>query len=129
EPPSDFPDALRSGSNDPSGLLGTWTCLAPNATKSITAMECHMVDGEFTVRAYGFGADGPVDWGTTRGGLYADAAAPHDPPAFIATFDHGYMRVHVEARINRGVLVVCEFTKFTDGSGRSDYFIRECYRH
>jgi hypothetical protein len=128
EPSGDFPDALRSGSNDPSGLLGTWTCLAPDTTKSIATLECGMVDGEFTVRADGVGADGPVDWGTTRAGLYSDAAFPDNPPAFLATFDHGYMRVHLQARINRGVLVVCEFTKFTDDSGRSDYFIRECYR-
>jgi hypothetical protein len=128
EPCGEFPDALRSGQNDPSGLLGTWTCLAPDATKSVATLECSLVDGEFTVRAAGVGADGPVDWGTTSAGLYADAAFPYNPPAFLATFDHGYMRVHLQARINRGVLVVCEFTKFTDGSGRSDYFIRECYR-
>lgn len=128
EPCGDFPDELRSGRNDPSGLLGTWTCLAPDATKSIATLECGLVDGEFSVRADGVGADGPVDWGTTSARLHADAAFPHNPPAFLATFDHGYMRVHLQARINRGVLVVCEFTKFTDGSGRSDYFIRECYR-
>jgi hypothetical protein len=128
EPPGDFPEVLRSGNNDPSGLLGTWTCLAPDATKSIATLECGLVDGEFTVRAHGVGADGLVDWGTTSAGVYADAAFPYNPPAFLATFDHGYMRVHLEARINRGVLIVCEFTKFTDGSGRSDYFIRECYR-
>jgi hypothetical protein len=128
EPSGDFPEVLRGGRNDPSGLLGTWTCLAPNTTKSVATLECCLVDGEFTVRADGVGADGPVDWGTTSARLYADAAFPYNPPAFLATFDHGYMRVHLQARINRGVLVVCEFTKFTDGSGRSDYFIRECYR-
>jgi hypothetical protein len=127
EPPGDFPDALRSGSNDPSELLGTWTCLAPAAAKSVAALECGLVDGEFTVRADGFGADGPVDWGTTSAALYADGAHPDYPPAFLATFDHGYMRVHLQGRINRGILVICEFTQFTDDSGRSDYFIRECY--
>jgi hypothetical protein len=131
----EFPASLRSGRNDPSRLLGTWTGLAPAATKSIATLECGMVDGEFAVRADGVGADGPVDWGTTAADLYADAAfvdyplaSLEYPPAFLATFDHGYMRVHLQARINRGVLVVCEFTQFTDGSGRSDYFIRECFR-
>jgi hypothetical protein len=127
-PAGGFPAALRSGRNDPGRLLGKWTCLAPATTKSIATLECDFGNGEFTVRADGVGADGPVDWGTTGGHLYADAAAPDSPPAFLATFDHGYMRVHLQARINRGVLVVCEFTEFTDDSGRSDYFIRECYR-
>jgi hypothetical protein len=128
EPPGDFPDALRSGNNDPSELRGTWIGVAPDVAKSIAALECDMVSGEFMVRADGVGADGPVDWGTTTAHLYADAAFPQDPPAFLATFDHGYMRVHLQARINRGILVVCEFTQFIDDSGRSDYFIRECYQ-
>jgi hypothetical protein len=125
----DFPAALRSGRNDPGRLLGTWRCLAPAAYKSILTLECDLVGGDFAVRAYGVGVDGPVDWGVAPAHLYADAAYPDYPPAFLATFDHGYMRVHLQARINRGVLVVCEFTEFTDGSGRSDYFIREGYRN
>jgi hypothetical protein len=87
-----------------------------------------MVNGAVTVRADGVGADGPVDWGTAEAQLYADGARPCDPPAFLATFEHDYMRVHLQARINRGVLVVCEFTQFTDGSARSNHFMRECYR-
>lgn len=123
-----LPHDLLSGHNDPGELLGTWHGLAADTTKSIARLHCALVDGVFTVTAQGVGATGPVEWGASQGQLYADAASPTSPPAFLATFDHGYMRVHVQARINRGVLVVCEYTEFTDGSGRSDYFIRECYR-
>jgi hypothetical protein len=91
-------------------------------------LECTRADGGLTVRAQGVGADGPVDWGTADAHLYADAHYLDNAPAFLATFDHGYMRVHLQARINRGVLVVGEYTEFTDASGRSNYFIRECYR-
>jgi hypothetical protein len=128
----DFPAVLKSGRNDPGRLLGTWRGLAPDAYKSISTLECGLADGDdgdLAVRAYGVGADGPVDWGVTTAHLYADAAYPEYPPAFLVTFDHGYMRVHLQARINRGVLVVCEFTEFTDDSGRSNHFIRECYRN
>jgi len=124
----DLPAALRAGDNDPSELLGTWNGLASTVTKSISTLECALVDGAFTVRADGVGADGPVDWGASGAFHYADAHYLDNPPAFLATFDHGYMQVHLQARINRGVLVVGEYTQFTDGSGRSDYFIRECYR-
>jgi hypothetical protein len=122
---SDFPAAPRAGGNAPGRLLGTWSGLT---TRSIHALHCTAAGGGLAVRAEGVGRDGPVDWGTTETQLFADAARPDDPPAFLATFNHGYMRVHLQARINRGILVVCEFTEFTDGSGRSDYFIRECLR-
>jgi hypothetical protein len=112
----------------PEPLLGTWHGLASEITKSIGMLELRMEDGGLKVRAEGVGADGPVDWGTAEAQVYADGHYLDNPPAFLATFDHGYMRVHLQGRPNRGVLVVCEYTEFTDGSGRSNYFIRECFR-
>jgi hypothetical protein len=125
---SDFPAALRTGGNAPDELFGTWTVLPWATNRSIHALHCTAAGSGLAVQAQGIAHGGPVDWGTTDAQLYADATRPDDPPAFLATFDHGYMRVHLQARINRGILVVCEFTEFTDGSGRSDYFIRECFR-
>lgn len=124
---ADIHPLLRTGRNEPGALLGTWAALAPAVTKGIAALEVAPDGVDVRVRAYGVGADGPVDWGTTRAELYADAHYLDNAPAFLATFDHGYMRVHLQARINRGCLVVCVFTTFTDGSGRSDYFVRECF--
>jgi hypothetical protein len=125
---SDFPAALRIGGNTPGELLGTWTVLASGTTTNVQSLDCTSAGAGLAVRARGAGRDGPVDWGSADARLYADAARPDSPPAFLATFDHGHMRVCLQARINRGVLVVCEFTEFTDGSGRSDYFVRECFR-
>ncbi|HEX4811570.1 MAG TPA: hypothetical protein VFV66_02315 [Nonomuraea sp.] len=126
--PATLPRELLGGGNDPAALIGVWRGLAPAATRSIGVLECARSGSGLTVRAEGVGADGPVDWGTAEAHLYADAHHLDDPPAFLATFDHGYMRVRLQVRVNRGVLVVGEYTTFTDGSGRSDYFIRECYR-
>jgi hypothetical protein len=124
---TDIHPLLRTGANEPGALLGTWTALAPAATKGIASLEVEADGGAVLVRASGVGADGPVDWGTTHAELYADAHYLDNAPAFLATFDHGYMRVHLQARINRGCLVVCVFTTFTDHSGRCDYFVRECF--
>jgi hypothetical protein len=123
----EFPRALLSGGNDPEGLLGRWTCLDP-AVESIGTLECDLADGTLTVRAEGAGPDGPIDWGVVGTQLYADGTVPESPPAFLATYDHGFMRMRLQARINRGILVVVEYAEFTDGSGRPDYFIRECYQ-
>ncbi len=125
---SEYPAALRTGGNAPSGLAGSWACLVPAATMRLRALQCTITGGGLAVRAQSAGHGEPSDWGTADAELYADATRPDEPPAFLATFDHGYMRVHLQARVNRGILVVCEFTEFTDGSGRSDYFIRESFR-
>jgi hypothetical protein len=124
---ADVHPLLRTGANEPGALLGTWDALAPNVTKGLSALEVLTDGDDVLVQAYGVGADGPVDWGTTRADLYADAHYLDNAPAFLATFDHGYMKVHLQARINRGSLVVCIFTTFTDDSGRADYFVRECF--
>jgi hypothetical protein len=124
---TDIHPLLRTGANEPGALLGTWSALAPTVTKGFASLEIAPDGADVLVRACGVGADGPVDWGTTRAELYADAHYLDNAPAFLATFDHGYMRVHLQARINRGCLVVCVFTTFTDDSGRSDYFVRECF--
>lgn len=123
----EFPRELLSGGNDPAGLLGTWECADPSAG-SIGRLECSLADGELVVRAHAAGTDGPGDWGVASTEVFADGLRPGSPPAFLATYDHGFMRMHLQARINRGILVVIEYAEFTDGSGRSDYFIRECYR-
>ncbi|HET9893925.1 MAG TPA: hypothetical protein VFQ44_03230 [Streptosporangiaceae bacterium] len=124
----EFPAALRTGRNEPGALVGTWMSLHPAATGRVRALECTATEGGLGVRARGTGRGEPADLGTAAARLYADATRPDDPPAFIATFNHEHLRVYLQARINRGVLVVCEFTEFADESGRSDYFIRECFR-
>ncbi|GAA3613667.1 hypothetical protein GCM10022419_118460 [Nonomuraea rosea] len=123
-----MPPGPPTGGNDPEPLLGVWHGLAPAATKSIATLECVRAGHGLVVRAHGVGTRGPVEWGWAPARLYADAHYLDNPPAFLATFEHAYMRVHLQARVNRGVLVVGEYTEFTDGSGRPDYFIRECYR-
>lgn len=126
-----FPPALLTGANDPSALLGTWTVMDPAAAINLSALDCALVDGELTVRAYGTEADGRVDLGTTRSRLYADVADldnPDNPGAFLATSDLGDRRVHVQARYYLGVLIAAQYVEFTDGSGRPDFYIRDAFR-
>lgn len=122
----DFPAALLTQDHDPGGLLGTWYPADPPA-KVIALLDCEPADGGLMVRARGTGTDGPADWGATVARLYSDIADPNGPPAVLATFDRGDRLVHLDFRAHMGVLVVGEYIEFTDGSGRSDRFVRECY--
>jgi hypothetical protein len=136
---------------DPEPLLCRWRN-AYEATQGIDEITCELRDGQLVVRVVAVGPEGPIDWGeipaqlhadlsATGGGRgeadpvldgqpvahYADLTATDAGPAFMATYDHGFLRVHLQARINLGVLVVAIFNDFSDGSGRSDYFFREVF--
>ncbi len=137
---------LLASDIDPSPLLHTWRN-ADASTEGVSEISCSRVDGGLLVRVVGVGPDGPIDWGETVATLYTDISAtgggramsgpgtPHHAdisatdagPAFLAVYDHGFMRVHLQARINLGVLVVAMFNEFQDGSGRADYFHREVF--
>lgn len=123
-PPGPAP-RLRSGGNDPGGLLGTWTILDPK-NMHVSAVECaEGQDGGILVRARG--ADG-ADWGAVPGHLYADSADPDAPPSFLATFQLGDRQVLFQGRYYLGVLVGAQYVRFTDGSAASDFWTRDAFQ-
>jgi hypothetical protein len=136
---------------DPAPLLYRWRN-TNDATRGVAEIRCELRDDQFVVRVIAAGPEGPVDWGEAVATLYADISstgggrAAADPvtdghptphyadlsatdagPAFLATYDHGFQRVHLQGRINLGLLVVAAFTTFTDDSGRADYYHREAF--
>ena len=142
-------DLLRAGRLDPSPLLGRWRN-ANAGTQAISELTCELRGEALTVRVVGATAAGPLDWGPvpaelfsdislTGGGRalakpdgrpvlhYADVSLTGGAPAFWATYDHGFMRVQLQARFNNGILVVATINEFSDGSGRSSYFTREVF--
>ncbi|MGH3329229.1 MAG: hypothetical protein ACRDPT_15805 [Streptomycetales bacterium] len=122
-----LPAALHTGCNDPAGLAGSWVN-TDQAARGIGTIESTLRDGTLVLQPSGIGPDGPIDWGEASTSLYVDAANPSGPPALLATHDHGFMRIHLQARINIGVFVVAQYAEFTDASGRANYFMREVYR-
>lgn len=121
-------------------------------TTGIPEVSLSSRDGRTYLHVTAAGPDGPIDWGDVAVSLYTDisvtgggraAAAPmvdgrptphfadvsatDGAPALYATFDHGFMRVHMQARFNIGILPFVMFNEFLDGSGRQDYFQREVF--
>jgi hypothetical protein len=142
---------MLCASIDPAPLLCQWRN-ADEASRGIAEIRCKLRDDHLVVRVVAVGPQGPIDWGevvatlhtdlsATGGGRatveavtdgrptphYADISATDAGPAFLATYDHGFQRVHLQARINLGVLVVAMFSEFTDDTGRADYFHREVF--
>lgn len=122
----DFVAAPPTGAIDPAPLLGTWLN-TDKESQGIVRIVAAVREGGFTIRAFGSGSPEPIDWGEVRADVYADSAGSQGAAAFGAFYDHGFLRTHLQAKVNRGVLVVAMFNQFTDGSGRSSYFNREFY--
>jgi hypothetical protein len=122
------PGPPPGGAVDPTPLLGDWRN-TDHESRGIVRLVV-AADGEgggITVQAWGAATPAPLDWGRTRGAVYAEGPGGRSAAAFGAFYDHGFQRVHLQAKVNRGVLVVAMFNEFTDGSGRSSYFTREFY--
>ena len=118
------PDA--GGPLDLSPLLGDWVNTYTGSGGIVRVLLT--AGGGLTVRAFGAGPAGPVDWGEVPAEtLYADGLRSRRGMAFTARYDFGFMQIHLQANQNLGLLVVAGFNRFTDGSGRSDYFSREFY--
>jgi len=136
---------------DPTKLVNRWRNTDAE-TKGISEVTLTLRDGRLYLHAIAAGADGPVDWGavpvtlhadvsvtggargtvdpTTEGRStphYADLSATDGGPSFLATYDHGFMRVYLQGRFNIGILPIVFFNEFLDESGRADYVQREVF--
>ena len=59
--------------------------------------------------------------------VFADGPDSSAPRAFTARFDLGYKEVSLQAKVKKGVLVVANFNRFSDNSGRAAFFSREFF--
>ena len=113
-------------------LLGTWVGNDDGFARIVISRSghCRYCAGSVPatanwVRVHPFGActPKPCVWGVVTGRLAAANPNARSGIAFRATFDHDFALVLVTGHlIEAGTLEVDAFTRFTDGSGRSDYW-------
>jgi hypothetical protein len=59
--------------------------------------------------------------------VFTDGATSSTSLAFRAFYDLGFKETILQAKVKKGVLVVANFNRFKDGSGRANYFSREFF--
>ncbi len=111
---------------DTSGLAGVWINSNPDTT-GIARMEFSEVEGKPSVRVDAIGPDGLIDWGTAPLKLFAAAPGSRKTAGFTCIYDFGFAETRLQAMIMKGLIVLAQFHKFKDDSGRMDYFVREYY--
>lgn len=108
------------------GLVGTWVNSNPE-TNGIARMTVSESGGKLSLRAYAVGPEGLIDWGETGVTVYAASASSLGGAGFACEYDFGFAETKLQGMIMKGLLVLAQFHKFKDGSGRAGYFVREYY--
>jgi hypothetical protein len=107
-------------------FIGTWIT-TNNSSRGIVKIIVRAKGQGLIIRAFGACSPEPCDWGETTATLFSDGPASFKGLAFSARYDFGFMATHLQAKVKKGVLVVAVFNRFSDSSGRSNYFSREFF--
>ncbi len=105
-------------------FCGDWES-TNSATAGISRMVISQAGNKLLVHAFGAFAPEPKYWGDVTAEVFTDCAHSTRVRAFRAIYDFGFMESLLQAKTERGVLVIASFNRFKDGSGRSNYFSRE----
>jgi len=115
---------MRSDKNgtqfDITPLLGTWINSNP-ATEWITEFTLAKKGETFTITTSG--ARKPVDWGEVEITTYSDNIGE---TAFLAFYDLGFVKSHLAANTNKGLIVIAAFHRFEDPE-QTNFLCREFY--
>lgn len=124
----DSPDASTQAGDDTTiaQFVGDWTTTNQNS-RGIARAVITPQGQDLLVHAFGVGETEPHDWGTVPAKVLADGSASSRIRAFHATYDFGFLESYLQAKTEKGVLVVATFNRFKDQSGRSSYFSREFF--
>ena len=107
-------------------FCGDWISTNPS-TRGIARVSVQAQGEGLSVHAFGAGDPGLADWGTVRAEVFTDGASSPRIRAFHAFYDFGFLETSLQAKTEKGVLVIASFNRFKDHSGRSSYFSREFF--
>ena len=111
---------------DVSALAGVWINSNPD-TDGIARMEFSDTGWQLSVRVHAIGPDGLVDWGLAPIKLFASSPKSRASAGFTCTYDFGFAETRLQAMIMKGLIVLAQFHKFKDNSGRMEFFVREYF--
>ena len=107
---------------DLSHFLGTWINTFRD-TRSITRFVLAQASGGYTITVY----VSTEDLGATEVVPFAPNVDSRRADGFTARYDFGFLEMSLAAYYAKGLIVVSQYTRFKDQSGRPDYFNREFF--
>jgi hypothetical protein len=123
--------AVQAIAPAPTELVGTWVNVNSN-TRGIVKIVVGKSGSDITIRAYGACTPDPCDWGKVTGAAYSKAIDSSVAKGFTATYDSGFATDLLTGQLKQTSagprLVVRDFSHFTDGSTRNDYFNKDTFK-
>jgi hypothetical protein len=116
--------AKAVASVDLSHFLGNWVNTFRD-TRSITRFVLARATAGYTITTYV--ADGVEDLGAAAVVPFAPNVDSRNADGFMAQYDFGFLEMSLAAYYAKGLIVVSQYTRFKDQSGRPDYFNREFF--
>ena len=123
-------DVAREGGGamgvDLSHLLGTWINTY-RETRSLSRFTLAPSADGYSIETL-VATDGGVQaLGATAVRPFAPNVDSRKADGFTASYDFGFLEMSLAAYCAKGLIVVSQYTRFKDGSGRPDYFNREFF--
>jgi hypothetical protein len=109
---------------DLSSFLGTWVNTF-RETRSITRFVLTQASLGYTITT--FVSDGVGDLGSAEVVAFAPNVDSRHADGFTARYDFEFLEMWLAAYYTKGLIVVSQYTRFKDRSGRPDYFNREFF--
>src|SRR5215467_12628018 len=111
---------------DLSPFTGLWVN-SNSETSGIAKIVMFETKGALSLRAYGIGPEGLIDWGTAEATVFTSGPSSGTGAGFSCLFDFGFAETLLQGVLAKGLLVLGQFHTFKDDSDRADYFVREYY--
>src|SRR5215510_9383941 len=118
--------AVTAGPIDLSPFPGTWVNSNPD-TNGIARLVASESGGRLSLRVYGIGPNGLIDWGAADARIFAGGPSSRTGAGFTCVYDFGFAETRLEGMLAKGLLVLAQFHMFKDDSGRADHFVREYF--
>ena len=108
---------------DAEPLAGLWVG-ADRHTMSVEAIDIVQRDGVCVLRVAGGDTAGARDWGEVEAMTHAAAVDKMVAIGATARYDFGFLDTTLTFFAKSGIIILCTFNRWKDGSGRADYFTR-----
>lgn len=111
---------------DISAFPGTWVNSNPD-TNGIARLKMTQSNGNLSLQIFAIGPEGLIDWGSEEVSMFTSSPISRVGAGFTCSFDFGFADTRLQGMIMKGLLVLAQFHRFKDDSGRASYFLREYF--
>ena len=83
--------------------------------------------GNLLLQIFATGPAGLIDWGKVAAHIFTSGPSSRVPAGFTACYDFDFVEIQLKGMLMKGLLVLAQFHRFKDESGRADHFGREYF--